>query len=55
MQAATRKPTPRMKRAHIFLPAQLNDRVHAVSESKGVTFGEVVRRALEDFVAKSAA
>ena len=46
---------PKMKRAHVFLPAQLDARIREVSQEKGVTFGEIVRRALEDFIVKSAA
>jgi metal-responsive CopG/Arc/MetJ family transcriptional regulator len=42
-----------MRRAHVFLPDQMNDTVHAISESRGVSFGEVVRRALEDFIVKT--
>ena len=42
-----------MKRLHVFLPPQLHDNMRAIAADKGVTFGEVLRRAAEDYVSKA--
>jgi predicted DNA-binding protein len=42
-----------MERKHFYLPPQLLVRLKAFSEKRGVTAGEIVRQALEEYLKKN--
>jgi hypothetical protein len=44
---------PQMERKHFYLPPQLLVRLKAFSEKRGVTAGEIVRQALEEYLKKN--
>lgn len=52
MQAAGQKGGKKMKRTQVFLPEQLIYKLEQLADKKGVSKGEIIRRALEEYVAQ---
>ena len=43
-----------MKRTQVFLPDQLIEKLEQQAEEKGISKGEIIRRALEEYFEKEA-
>jgi metal-responsive CopG/Arc/MetJ family transcriptional regulator len=43
-----------MKRTQVFLPEQLIDKLEQLADKKGISKGEIIRRALEEYFEKEA-
>ena len=43
-----------MKRTQVFLPDQLIEKLEKEAKKKGISKGEIIRRALEEFFKKEA-
>ena len=39
-----------MKRTQVFLPEQIVDKLDKISKEKGISKGEIIRRALEEYL-----
>jgi len=44
-----------VKRKHIFLPPPLIERINALSAKLGLSAGELIRRAIEEFLTRNGA
>ena len=39
-----------MKRTQVFLPEQMLDKLNKISQQKGISKGEIIRRAIENYL-----